>query len=485
MILTGYFLLIAAQLAVLTYYLGVLLYMLPIPVRGVKRWAPTLIQDSLWASILMTLYSALLSFSDSLARLSGHTLSEIIAYMELTLEKFILMNYALQLLVGVASIAHSLVGRIFSIITFPFSLVIQGIVTTAATVVVLASIISAAKAKLTALAIALISIPFRIGRNAGASLLSFILVSNIMLPFLPQWINLISSSVGSEQTLVRSKAVEVLLNNTEPVHVWGEVKDAYNYRPPVGLVKFINSNGAVFQFIIHVDGCYYVTKPLKMLPSGSYRVEVEYLSVLLNSSKAIVNLPRDARLTYELDEAKYRMDITVERDAVFIEPIGLMIVKGCNIENVYQSLKMLKLKCTPLSGNVRIDIYSLGANDVKLQPNTLNGVYNYYVNISEKPWRGVRVYVKTITLEMANASTALSLEFYKNIDYHELYQLNDLELSEGMIYPERSLEDIAIDIIVNGITFPLAVFSYLTVMSMVSLSLARVIGASYPRVIFD
>jgi hypothetical protein len=37
---------IALKLALLTFYLGALVYALPIPVRGLKRWGGVLIRDS-------------------------------------------------------------------------------------------------------------------------------------------------------------------------------------------------------------------------------------------------------------------------------------------------------------------------------------------------------------------------------------------------------------------------------------------------------
>ncbi len=42
----GYLYYVALKLALLTFYIGVLVYALPIPLGGLKRWAGTLVRDS-------------------------------------------------------------------------------------------------------------------------------------------------------------------------------------------------------------------------------------------------------------------------------------------------------------------------------------------------------------------------------------------------------------------------------------------------------
>lgn len=482
MTLPQYFLLIAAQLAVLTYYIGVLVYMLPIPLRSVKRWAPTLIQDSLWVSILITLYVVLLKFADAIAGLSGYSISDIISYMQIRMKAIILMEYITRLLVGILASIHSIIGKFFSIYMLPMVLVHYGMLTAAATVIVIASIVSTAKAKLTALSIALIAIPFRIGRNAGASLLAFVIVSNIMLPFLPHWITMIYESLATGYLSTYISANE----SREPIHLWGMVKDAYGHQPLAGLVRFIDvNNGGSFRFVIHEDGGYYVTKPLKMLPSGDYRVEVEYLAHILGASRPTVKVPEDAKLTYELDEAEYRLDITVEEDAIFVEPIGLLIISGCKITKVYQTDNILDVTCEPMSDWIMITISSLGKNDIEMTFPDSAFFEEYRVFELATPWRGVKVYTKILSLKIPNGADKIDMRFAKNIDYYSISSIYKLELSEGVTYPNMTTEDAIVYYIVYGTAFPITVFSYLTIMSMVSINFARVLGASSPRIIFD
>jgi len=482
MTLPQYFLLVAAQLAVLTYYIGVLVYMLPIPLRSVKRWAPALIQDSLWVSILITLYVVLLRSADAIASLSGYSMSDIISYMQIRMKAIILMEYITRLLVGILASIHNIIGKFFSIYMLPMVLVHYGMLTAAATVIVIASIISTAKAKLTALAIALIAIPFRIGRNAGASLLAFVIASNIMLPFLPHWITMIYGSLATGYLGTYISANE----SGEPIHLWGVVRDEYGYQPSAGLVRFTDiNNGGSFRFVVHEDGGYYVTKPLKMLPSGDYRIEVEYLANILGTSKSIVKLPEDAKLTYELDEAEYRLDITVEEDAIFVEPVGLLIVSGCKITKVYQTDDIIDITCKPMSGWIMITISSLGKNDIKMVSPDSVFFEEYRVLELTTPWRGVKVYKKIFSLKIPNGVDKINVRFSKNIDYYSTMSIRRLELSEGVTYPNMTTEDAIVYYIVYGTAFPISVFSYLTIMSMVSINLARVLGASSPRIIFD
>ena len=477
--LVSYFLLIAAQLAVLTYYIGVLIYMLPIPLRSVKRWAPLLIQDGLWASILITLFTAMLKFSDVIASMSGYTIESIVSYMQVRMKAIIMMEYITRLTVGVLSSVHSIIGKFFSIYILPMMLVHYGMLTAAATVIVIASILSAAKAKLAALGIALMAIPFRIGRNAGASLLAFIIVGNVMLPFLPYWISLIYGSLAT------SYLSEVFVHNytesIELVHMWGIVRDKYGYRPVTGLVKFIDiSNNGIYRFIVHEDGGYYITRPLKALPSGKYHVEVEYLGHNLGVEKSTVNIPEDAKLTYELDEAEYRLDFTVS-DVVFIEPVGLMIVRSCNITDINQTVYTINVQCKPRSKWIMLTITIPDKANMTMISPTRELFEEYNVVELASPWRGMQVRTIIFSLKVPDGIKLLSIKFNKRIDNYTY----NLEISEGYNYSNMTMEDVIVYYIIYGTAFPITVFSYLTIMSMMTISFARLIGASSPRIVFD
>ena len=72
------FLLIGQSLAVLTYTIGVLLYSLPIPVSGLKRWAPRLVSDGIYALVLVTAYNVIVTAANELqSQLTGSWTSYI------------------------------------------------------------------------------------------------------------------------------------------------------------------------------------------------------------------------------------------------------------------------------------------------------------------------------------------------------------------------------------------------------------------------
>jgi len=62
---------LAYDLAMLSFFIGVLIYALPIPWYPLKRWAPRLMVDSIIAAILAISFYTLLDVSNFIARILG------------------------------------------------------------------------------------------------------------------------------------------------------------------------------------------------------------------------------------------------------------------------------------------------------------------------------------------------------------------------------------------------------------------------------
>ena len=65
------FLLIAFYLSVLSYYLGTLLYMIPLPFYSIKKWAPTLMVDGIFSATLVFTYTIIMCIIDYFSNMLG------------------------------------------------------------------------------------------------------------------------------------------------------------------------------------------------------------------------------------------------------------------------------------------------------------------------------------------------------------------------------------------------------------------------------
>jgi len=90
-------LLVAANLAVLTYNIGVLIYALPVPSRRLKRLAPKLIEDGLYAAVIVTGFTALLYASDYIAAISTLTLADVANWLHSILNMVFIEYYTAKL----------------------------------------------------------------------------------------------------------------------------------------------------------------------------------------------------------------------------------------------------------------------------------------------------------------------------------------------------------------------------------------------------
>ena len=196
-------------LSSLTYFLGVLFYALPIPVEGVKRWAPTLIKDSIYSLVWLSIYNDVinlanyilhkilnLSWTGYFASLTGDIVIIAIVYAVMSVLSSGAGSAITSKLAGKMTAATTVGGKLgFGALT-----IVSGVVSSIATpfkdvaeialfvylsIYVIAEIIYYATPWLIALGILLMSLPFRLGRSVGGTLIATALTFYVGLPLMP------------------------------------------------------------------------------------------------------------------------------------------------------------------------------------------------------------------------------------------------------------------------------------------------------------
>ena len=471
-------LLLAIQISVLTYHVGVLIYLAPIPIRSLKRWAPLLIQDSMWAVILALSFSALLYLSDLIASWSGYTLQDVVLYAKSRMSAILTAQFILKMFMMMTSIFASAYNKFFSFFLIPLTLNFYALISAFTIIIIITGIVMSTKAALAALGIVLMSLPFRLGRNAGASLLAFSLVANAMLPYLPIWVSFFYQGlIQGYASAPESGHVSIY----KTYNLWGTVYGEANTYPHGGLIFFNNTDlRTAFIFRIQQDGSYYIIYP-EGIPNGTYIVYVEYLGAKI-VNQGFINIPQNLRLTYDLDEAPYRLDIRL-KDYVFLNPDVLLFSQDCTSVRVNQNTDSISvITCTPSTNYVHIELYVPGTCSVEFKT---KGGDIYTSALFYKRWRGIGVRIYEFGI-YGGVGYPITIEITKK---GTCYVNWDKIVAGKIIQQTPSNEDFNFStlmyLIVYMTALPIAVFSFLTIMSLVVAGAARALGASYSRIIFE
>ncbi len=207
----------SSALGLLTYLLGVLVYALPIPIRGVKRWAPLLINDGILVFTLSISFSTILWLMNYVYTVIGVNREELVndiltiaksiarLYMSLLLLRKIISLVSSSLLLGkiggnAIAVLFSLLGAAWplqNVLLQPMLDLVLGMLRLGVYLWTSLYILSKFGELLSPLFIAIsmvmLAIPFRIGRLAGANLMGFAISAYIVTPLVIPLVQLIIS----------------------------------------------------------------------------------------------------------------------------------------------------------------------------------------------------------------------------------------------------------------------------------------------------
>ncbi len=208
-------LLIAIDLAMLTYALGVLMWTLPIPYRGVKVWGPRLIADAAMAAVLASSVYLIMYAGDYLLRVLGVNWPSFYDWLtELTAtltSVFAGLTYASSL---VRSTPYSFISRPLAVAASFFATSF----TSLKMIYLLSSFIYVYREKLASLGVVLYALPFRVGKSAGSFLIAASIVMYVGFPLMPSFVSAFQS-ISNQMNLGLGKEYryEVVDLNWNPI----------------------------------------------------------------------------------------------------------------------------------------------------------------------------------------------------------------------------------------------------------------------------
>ena len=230
------FITIALYLAGLSYFLGALIYALPLPFPSLKQWGPTMMKDAIYVTVWVMIYNIVLSVADSILNLLGVNWTNFLTGLQNQTIELGVINFVLNFLGGggLKSVSNFLSGgttttfittisvspsssQVFSVTPFSklqlvgefikdtgivniFASIVQDLFLFYLSVYILSVLIYNGTPLFITFGIFLMSLPFRIGRSIGATFIGTSLAFYIGLPLMSAFDSLIASAIYGAYT---------------------------------------------------------------------------------------------------------------------------------------------------------------------------------------------------------------------------------------------------------------------------------------------
>ncbi len=265
---------LAVALASLTYALGALILGLPIPYRPLKRWGPRLMADAVATMIIVSSLGILLWLSDKVMEIIGVTWGNF--YDWITVRFTVLLA-----VYGVLQYVSTLLRSSGLDVLIPIVSGTVSAVSAALTGLRLIFFVALALQRLryyfVVLGSVFYSIPFRIGKSVGATMISIGLVAYIAMPALPLFVEAFSPDVPG---------LSMPSNQTFVVNV----KDSVGTPVPYPLLELRSSRGEVEGMIVgDMYGRVMLGGGKDMLPpTFNYSVRVGFLGYYFDTVPSFI-----------------------------------------------------------------------------------------------------------------------------------------------------------------------------------------------------
>ena len=475
------FLILAYSLAILTYYLGVLIYALPIPWWGIKKWAPTLIYDALAASILIFMFSSIIevvNYLGSILNVDWQLYFEWITGRIAILGSFIstLMTFSMMLSsAGMKALSTASLGPIISLATY--TLIVLEIL------FILGLIFQQFFAKILVIGVLLYSVPFRVTRGAGASLIAMSIMFSLALPLLPAFAEaFVVESAEENISEVVERIGSVNIEKWGIAFVKGQILDIKG-QPIVGaLTKWYARHGGeevfVASYITSDNGWFDAGRPHGGLPYNiPLKLEVVYCGTKLSPELEIIDPQRDFIYDpFKDPNADYfielRMKDTIIVDEYFI--IKLSDTEAISLLKISKNENVVVLKLNASKSSILTIIVHEDYNVSKIMVNNTQ-----LKSPSEvRKWGQINFYIYNVTIEEGLYEIKVFINPKQQIKKPKISGRGYLESLSGNI---NNLEDLGRTIASAIFEWIMLPITYLSILIMSTYSLAYVIGGRRVR----
>ncbi len=449
-------LLLSFHLAVLTYYTGTLIYALPIPWRGIKRWGPELIYDGAVSAVLVFAFTLIVASIEYLRLIAGGGWSQFYSWIIGRLG--VILSY--QLLAStIAAALSSASGFSLGGLLWPHLKLLSEAAIVLDTVVALGLVIQHYYVRMLAIGVMLYAIPFRAARTAGAALIAFTIVFYVALPLMPAFVDSLASSP------IEKPSQQELKLGVSFAEIY--VYDSSSHPIPGAEVLVEENSSIVAEYPTSSEGIADAGPPDNGLPSTPYRIKIEYSGLMFRATPDPVRPAVDYRHMGGINTLEARVPSMLclagaYRPIAISDPSPSIVETNSMDENGSITISILfktnggELYVTLLKGD---QLYSLTINNTPRKP----------LKTGWK-WRGIEGSYYKITLNPGSYTLTLTYHAAET-PKPRLEEKPYLTGSEGDNI--RSLTDKVSRIIFSWVVLPVA---YLLILILATYSLAYTLG---------
>lgn len=471
-----FLILLAFSLSILTYYIGVLIYAIPVPWWGLKRWAPTLIYDSLASIILLFSYTAITSFTSYLASLFNANWDTLVNWIIARISVLSTVSIALSSLVIIAS--KILVPTVLSVLISPLLSTIFYIMLALQVILILTLVLKQYFTKLLILGIVLYSVPFRLARSVGSGIIAFTIVFSIGLPLLPNFIDYVASDnkVLLEVEKLNPRVTREDLEKYGIIFAYGDIVD-YRGKPiPRALLKAVVDGRILAAYTTSDSGRFVAGRPDRGLPRVKFKAIVEYVGYKLKTRPSEISEEEYTFNPFGEPTAEYYIKITVE-NIYLIDKFSFIILDNITIRSVIVNNTFLKVIVESKSKNVMKLVLNINYNVTEA---VVNGVV---VNTTRKlnEWFNTPI-AYTYHIPLSKGLNNVTI-VYSVSDKPIQIKIREIKYVGSVLDKYRNISVETITSILSRLVFSWIILPtmYLIILSSISYSLAYVIGGVRPR----
>ncbi len=450
-----YALTLSFYFAVLTYYLGCLIYALPIPSYGLKKWAPTLISDSLAALFITTLYTGILATIKWLIAFMGASWSSYIEWITLRIGIMIFVSFVIM---NAGAMLSQMIGPGANALFSPLTSVTSYATLALSSIAITSIIIKTFYDKILALGILLYSLPFRVGRSIGAGLIALVVVFYTFLPLMPSFI--------SSFTPAPSSPVIRALQEHGLSHDDVKLIDSTGRPIPGALIEFYDLNGHfIASYVTNSSGYAEISLRHNGLPATRLRLKVFYCGLELPISNRLITFKKSNRTVVHVVKTK-NFYLISNYLGVIVEGAEVTAVKRIN-----SLTTRIDLRNDDLS---QAYIVVLAHSDYQLSFKYYNASLIAVRNLDNTCFKAIVFNVSSVK------SSSLSITIVEkpsgNVNVYRPRPYPEV-VAEALSYPD--LTEIIAYLIASWIILPVA---YMSILLSITYGLAYVLSGIRPRI---
>lgn len=435
---------LAFYLSVLSYCTGMLIRGLPVPFVSVKKLGRSLVSDGIFSATLVFSYNLILGLLEYIGSVLG---VDWVAFNVWLSERLLLLTNLLAVLRALG-IALERLGLGFVATNFlgPVTRLVVACYTSLLFILAISMVLLAGFKVFFALGLVLHSVPFRLTRSAGTTILAFSMVFVVGVPLMPSFLSMVLTGVQPP------------LEYTEPVCTANiTLVDAVNARigPAVVDGYDIQTGSKLYRYVVDAQGSLVVSERLG-IPCRDHNIVVD-----IAGNQYIATFRSAGRYTSRTYQVPNAVSLFPNR-FLFLGP-------GVNVTGITKVNKTVYIGAS-LASSSNITVYVEEGDGLVVY---LNGSEIGYVNRTQVEWSGVKLQAYTFNLSPGSHNLTVVVDFYRTTSPSVMIDPFIIRVVRFDPFAPETLLFFAVYSFVDLVLLPMV---YMVILALISMNVAKLLG---------